>query len=168
MSTRPSNNTFLEWVRNDQNKTKVQNALRAHPDLANYKDSVSFFWLFSHSILIVMQKALMVKQILLPYAWLRLLSTMRWIQWQVSGHLMQISRIKSHQQLRNIINIFHCFLSFRSLQFWQSYSEEYKVFWRKLCLQENFVCFSVTLPKIVNIWRCRRMCKSSWISRFFV
>ena len=55
------------------------------------------------------------------------------------------------QQLRNIINIFHYILSFRSLQFRQSYSEEYKVSWRKLCLQENFVHFTVALPEIVNI-----------------
>ena len=42
MSTRPSNYEFLEWVKNDQNKSKVQNALIAHPDLINIKDLVSF------------------------------------------------------------------------------------------------------------------------------
>ena len=42
MSTRPSDKEFLKWVQNDQNKSKVQNALRAHPDLANIKNSVSF------------------------------------------------------------------------------------------------------------------------------
>ena len=42
MLTRPSNNQFFEWVQNDQNKSKVQNALIAHPDLINIKDSVSF------------------------------------------------------------------------------------------------------------------------------
>ena len=42
MSSRPSNEEFLEWARNDQNKSKMQNALRAHPDLINIKDWVSF------------------------------------------------------------------------------------------------------------------------------
>ena len=42
MSTRPSDEDFLEWARNDQNKSKMQNALRAHPDLAIIKDRVSF------------------------------------------------------------------------------------------------------------------------------
>ena len=42
MSTRPSDKEFLEWVQNDQNKSKVQNALRAHSDLINIKDLVSF------------------------------------------------------------------------------------------------------------------------------
>ena len=54
MSTRPSNKEFIQWVENDHNKSKVQNALRAHPDLANVKNSVSFnqlnflLLLFSH------------------------------------------------------------------------------------------------------------------------
>ena len=34
MSTRPSDKEFLEWLQNDQNKSKVLNALRAHPNLA--------------------------------------------------------------------------------------------------------------------------------------
>ena len=42
MSSRPSNKVFLEWAQNDQNKSKMQNALRAHPDLANINDSVRF------------------------------------------------------------------------------------------------------------------------------
>ena len=42
MSTRPSNKDFFEWANNDQNKSKMQNALRAHPDLAHIKDEVSF------------------------------------------------------------------------------------------------------------------------------
>ena len=42
MSTRPSAEEFIQWVQNDQNKLKVQNALRAHPDLANVKSVVSF------------------------------------------------------------------------------------------------------------------------------
>ena len=46
MSTRPSDDEFLEWVKNDQNKPKVQNALRAHPDLAHIKDTVSFYQCF--------------------------------------------------------------------------------------------------------------------------
>ena len=46
MSTRPSDKEFIEWVRNDQNKSKVQNALRAHPDLINIKDWVSFNLLY--------------------------------------------------------------------------------------------------------------------------
>ena len=41
MSTRPSDSEFIQWVQYDQNKLKVQNALRAHPDLANIKDWVS-------------------------------------------------------------------------------------------------------------------------------
>ena len=46
MSTRPSDKEFTQWVQNDQNKLKVQNALRAHPDLANVKDYVSFNQLY--------------------------------------------------------------------------------------------------------------------------
>ena len=46
MSTRPSDEEFLGWVTNDQKKSKVQNALRAHPDLANIKDRVSFNQLY--------------------------------------------------------------------------------------------------------------------------
>ena len=42
MSTRPSDLEFIEWVTNDQNKLKVQNALRAHPNLANIKDSRAY------------------------------------------------------------------------------------------------------------------------------
>ena len=38
MSTRPSNDDFIIWAKKDQNKSKVQNALRAHPDLAHIKD----------------------------------------------------------------------------------------------------------------------------------
>ena len=37
---------FLEWVKNDQNKLKVQNALRARPSLANIEDWVSFNQLY--------------------------------------------------------------------------------------------------------------------------
>ena len=33
---------FIQWVQNDQYKLEVQNALRLHPDFANFKDSVSF------------------------------------------------------------------------------------------------------------------------------
>ena len=46
MSTRPSDSEFLEWVKNDQNKLKVQNALIAHPDLINIKNWVSFNQLY--------------------------------------------------------------------------------------------------------------------------
>ena len=46
MSTRPSDDDFFDWVKNDQNKLKVQNALIAHPDLANVKDWVSFNQLY--------------------------------------------------------------------------------------------------------------------------
>ena len=42
MSTRPSDKEFIEWVQNDQNKSKVQNALTAYPALANIKYGVSF------------------------------------------------------------------------------------------------------------------------------
>ena len=42
MSARPLDEVFLEWVQNDRNKSKVQNALRAHPDLIDIKYSVSF------------------------------------------------------------------------------------------------------------------------------
>ena len=42
MSWRPSDEEFIEWVKNDQNKLKLQNALRAHPDLINIKNWVSF------------------------------------------------------------------------------------------------------------------------------
>ena len=42
MSTRPSNEDFIEWAKNDQNKFKMQNALRSYPELANIKDWVSF------------------------------------------------------------------------------------------------------------------------------
>ena len=42
MSTRPSDEEFLEWAKNDQNKSYMQNALRSHPDLAYVKDWVSF------------------------------------------------------------------------------------------------------------------------------
>ena len=42
MSTRPSDDTFFNWVQDDQCKSKVQNAIREHPDLANIEDSVSF------------------------------------------------------------------------------------------------------------------------------
>ena len=42
MSTRPSDSEFLQWIQNDQNKSKVQNALIAHPDLVNKKYLVSF------------------------------------------------------------------------------------------------------------------------------
>ena len=41
MSTRPSDVEFFKWVRNDQNKSKVQNALRECPDLITIKGSVS-------------------------------------------------------------------------------------------------------------------------------
>ena len=50
MSTRPSDEEFIEWVKNDQNKSKVQNALREHPDLINSKDRVSFNQLYFLSI----------------------------------------------------------------------------------------------------------------------
>ena len=45
MSTRPDSE-FILWVKNDENKLKVQNALRAHPDLINIKDQVSFNQLY--------------------------------------------------------------------------------------------------------------------------
>ena len=48
MSTRPSNSEFIEWVLNDENKLKVQNALRAHPDLINIKDSRDSLVSFNH------------------------------------------------------------------------------------------------------------------------
>ena len=46
MSTRPSDYDFLQLVKYDENKSKVQDALRAHPDLANIKKSVCFNPLF--------------------------------------------------------------------------------------------------------------------------
>ena len=42
MSTRPSNSDFFAWARKGQNMSNMQNALRAHPDLANIKNWVSF------------------------------------------------------------------------------------------------------------------------------
>ena len=42
MSSRPSDKDFIEWAKNDQNVSRIQNALRSHPDLANIKNSVSF------------------------------------------------------------------------------------------------------------------------------
>ena len=42
MSTRPSDVEFIEWVQNDQNKSKVQSALRAYPPLAIITHEVSF------------------------------------------------------------------------------------------------------------------------------
>ena len=51
MSTRPSDEEFIEWVKNDQNKSKVQNALREHPNLINSKDRVSFNQLYFLSII---------------------------------------------------------------------------------------------------------------------
>ena len=56
MSTRPSNDEFIRWVQDDQNKLKVQNALRVHPNLAHVKNSVSFdqlyfIFILSHFIL---------------------------------------------------------------------------------------------------------------------
>ena len=53
MSTRPSDKVFLDWVQNDKNQSKVQDALAANPALANIKDGVSiikpiFFFRFSH------------------------------------------------------------------------------------------------------------------------
>ena len=41
MSSRPSDKKFINWAKDDQNKSKMQKALRAHPDLANVKDWVS-------------------------------------------------------------------------------------------------------------------------------
>ena len=46
MSRRTSDEEFLEWVKSDQNKSKVQNALIAHPTLINIKDKVSFNQLY--------------------------------------------------------------------------------------------------------------------------
>ena len=43
MSTRPSDEDFLKWAKDDQNKSKMQIALRSHSDLANViLDWVSF------------------------------------------------------------------------------------------------------------------------------
>ena len=39
---RPSNVEFLAWVQNDQNKSKISNALKEYPNLANIKDAVGF------------------------------------------------------------------------------------------------------------------------------
>ena len=41
MPKRPPDDEFIEWVKKDENKSKVQNALREHPDLANIKGWVS-------------------------------------------------------------------------------------------------------------------------------
>ena len=41
MPTKPSNKDFINWAKNDKNKSKMQNALSEHPDLAHVKDSVS-------------------------------------------------------------------------------------------------------------------------------
>ena len=51
MSTRPSDDEFIEWVQNDQNKSKVQNALIAHPTLINIKYGVSFNQLYTFIII---------------------------------------------------------------------------------------------------------------------
>ena len=42
MGARPSNEQFIQWAINDRYKSKLQNALRKYPDLANIKNSVSF------------------------------------------------------------------------------------------------------------------------------
>ena len=41
MSRRPPDDEFIEWVKKDENKSKVQNALKEHSDLANIKGWVS-------------------------------------------------------------------------------------------------------------------------------
>ena len=38
----PSNEEFFEWIQNDKNKSRVQNALGAHPYLTNIKENVRF------------------------------------------------------------------------------------------------------------------------------
>ena len=48
MPTKPSNKDFINWAKNDKNKSKMQNALSEHPDLAHVKDSVSFMNIFSY------------------------------------------------------------------------------------------------------------------------
>ena len=47
MSKRSLMNDFAEWAENDKNKSKMQKALREHPDLARDKDWVSFDKFFS-------------------------------------------------------------------------------------------------------------------------
>ena len=46
MATRRSDGEFLEWIQNDENKSKVQNALMAYPDLISIKVWVSFTQFF--------------------------------------------------------------------------------------------------------------------------
>ena len=46
MSTRPSNEEFIDWAKNDQHKSKIQIYLSAYPDLNSIKDSVSFNRIF--------------------------------------------------------------------------------------------------------------------------
>ena len=55
MSARPSDEVFIEWVKNDQNKFNVQNALRLHPDLINAKASGVFSVSFNqlHFLIII-------------------------------------------------------------------------------------------------------------------
>ena len=50
MPTRPSNEDFINWAMNEENKSKVQNALKAYPNLANAKESVSFNQICFHLI----------------------------------------------------------------------------------------------------------------------
>ena len=43
---RPTNEEFFLWVKNDNNLSKIRNALKLHPNLVNIKDGVSFLILF--------------------------------------------------------------------------------------------------------------------------
>ena len=40
MSARPSDEDFNNWALSDQNKSKMQNALRTYSDLVNIKNEV--------------------------------------------------------------------------------------------------------------------------------
>ena len=42
MSTRPLDEQFWAWVKNDRLVSWVRKALEFHPDLVNIRDSVSF------------------------------------------------------------------------------------------------------------------------------
>ena len=53
MPTRPSNKEFIAWIKSDENRSKVQNALAAYPDLANIKDVVGLSHFFLHIITII-------------------------------------------------------------------------------------------------------------------
>ena len=39
--SRPSDQEFCQWIRNDNDISKIENALKTYPDLINIKDRVS-------------------------------------------------------------------------------------------------------------------------------